>query len=282
MLYITQNISHWSVWSVLISIIIAYILASFNLTKPQFATAPPPPVTWATLETPEIAVPPPLGRTSVTWTPWRWETPPGCGRCRRSVSERPWRSKARVGLALDGLGAGLSVNTKIIKSQSIPYGYDGIYVNCWYCCLFVIIIDGIGWYWYITMDVHPRKKNNMYDRCWSIPMTLLAVFLWGLDIEVTEASSNNIKKLETSGTYQLVCVAKDGKISVSTVSTQLMGRSTNEFQDGKMEDWSRMIKAYRATKMLIIPIKPIKPIKPVRTVDGLTAKYIFWVRRCDS
>jgi len=67
-------------------------------------------------------------------------------------------------------------------------------------------------------------------------MTLLAVFLWGLDIEVTEASSNNIKKLETSGTYQLVCVAKDGKISVSTVSTQLMGRSTNEFQDGKMED----------------------------------------------
>ena len=70
-------------------------------------------------------------------------------------------------------------------------------------------------------------------------MTLLAVFLWGLDIEVTEASSNNIKKMETSGTYQLVCVAKDGKISVSTVSTvstQLMGRSTNEFQDGKMED----------------------------------------------
>jgi hypothetical protein len=62
-------------------------------------------------------------------------------------------------------------------------------------------------------------------------MTLLAVFLWGLDIEVTEASSNNIKRLETSGTYQLVCLA-DGKISVST---QLMGRSTNEYQDGKIQ-----------------------------------------------
>ena len=110
MLYITQNISHWSDWS---ASLFSHMIASFNLTKPQFATAPPPLVTWATLETPEIAVPPPLGRTSVTWTPWRWETPPGCGRCRRSVSERPSRSKSRVVLALDGLGAGLLVNTKI-------------------------------------------------------------------------------------------------------------------------------------------------------------------------
>ena len=62
--------------------------------------------------------------------------------------------------------------------------------------------------------------------------TLGGVFLGGLDIEVTEASSNNIKKLETRGTYQLVCVAKDGKISVST---QLMGRSTNKDQDGKIQ-----------------------------------------------
>ena len=158
MLYITQNISHWSV---LISII---IFAYDSLVQPDQAT-----VCHCSTTTGDMGD---IGDTG--------------DRCATTTGEdigdvNTVEMGDATGLrAMPAIGVWKTVTFEVTRGtglrwpggwpfgehknpslyMSIPYGYVGIYVYIglyWYCCLFVIIIDGIGWYWYITMDVHPRK-----------------------------------------------------------------------------------------------------------------------------
>ena len=186
------------------------MIASFNLTKPQFATAPPPPVTWATLEISpaEIAAPPPPGRTSATRTPRRRAMPPGCG---PSVSERPSRSKPRLAVALAMTGAfrWRLLNGWVSWNRGTPSYHPFLEYSrfsttkqpFWIPPLMETLKD-------LHMMFIP-EKIMIGD---PPPHAGLCFCDWGLDI--LKVPSNKIrKKMERSGTYQLVCVAKDVKIS---------------------------------------------------------------------